>query len=87
MVTFQNNQILYILKNIDDKSGICEFNNSCDMSLNRANMSHQQKRIKVEAILQQNLFGIPLSYLAREYDVNVRTLTHWRDEILLGKIS
>ena len=57
------------------------------MSLNRANMSHQQKRIKVEAILQQNLFGIPLSYLAREYYVNVRTLTHWRDEILLGKIS
>ena len=57
------------------------------MSLNRANMSHQQKRIKVEAILQQNLSGKRMSDLAREYDVNVSTVTHWRDEMLLRKIS
>ena len=57
------------------------------MSLNRANMSRQQRRIEFEDMLQQNPLGISLPDLAREYDVSVRTLYHWRDEMLLRKIS
>ena len=57
------------------------------MSLYYSNMSRQQKRHEIEAILHQNLYGKRMSDLAREYDVNVTTVTHWRDEMLLRKIS
>ena len=58
------------------------------MSLNHLTMSREQKRIEIEAIIQQNnLDGINLAALARQYCVPERTVRSWKNEMLLRKIS
>ena len=58
------------------------------MSLNHLTMSREQKRIEIEAIIQQNnLDDINLAALARQYCVPEVTVRNWKHEMLLRKIS
>ena len=61
---------------------------SWEMSLYYSNMSRQQKRHEIEAILHQsNICDIRLSDLSIKYGVPESTISGWRDEMLLRKIS